>query len=1519
MSLRRSLAAALLLLVPHATGGDEPGRPEEKEQETWNDVTPDWSYASAALKAPVRTNAQRALAIVERINATAADRLTTTDVIDLYRAVPYEMVRQIADTGIEFEGKRCQLSQEHSVALANLRDEMINETYRRLAAALEADLTRLDFGNKASGMKSDVDHTAYWPWDDARFGKLNIRSEFERMWETLWKLPLAECDICVHDGRNAVPDWRGTETVAEFHEKAVRVFQGLAGTPEAYAQEGAWRMQVEGRSLEGSEAVLKKLHDLEVESSKAGLTAEQQKEIAERRRAAEEGNPCTRFAYDAETKKVETSKNASILSELFRGVKGDVLRMYAFDCAVGNYLFHIHHPDKSECPKYVLRSFEEGISLLRAVPKGTALKPARYDKLDEAGRIRLIAELYPERMRDQVRRVLDTALLLRLNHKLPVDKQKPPAEVWRGMTEHLKSRAGAVAVDDETLLRMAKHEYDRASSEVMVWNNQLTAHARAQGWLSPESLPERETAELSKWLGFQRTKLQFSAFYALKQAFAYLPQDQVERIIAEAPEGQRKSLEILRDVVKTELLRNGRITLAPEAEGGLRAWARRVYDSALRGMAQRYDDFWAAAREGYYSDEAITGRVLDSLCESLGWEYRLTYEGLVRDGPTWVKEWNPAAAVRNLLTAGNVLSALQVFQVHQRGGSPDEVVAALLMEALTNLPGVAHFVAFRDALHGNWGGVKFMLTGAALQAMQDYARNRGIGFAAPFGANLLIYYTIAKTGVEILMYEVFEPLAQDDADFMYSGRIGTEEKAPPWDAEEARRLETLRRMLANARKRMAAPSMGYRSPAWEALVRETRELAPEIAALEKRKRAREEFEARAARQKAGLVRAGLKGVRQASFTPILGPHIPLQLLVAEEDDPEGVLVELAVKPLDAAERDRLDTLERQLLGLRRGEGALAPPDRVDRICALLDEIEALRERDRLGERAVRHLARLHADPEAMSAAYRQNLHAFFEKALAAAGENKTAVVEAYVKEWFDREHSQLRSVGQLAEARARVVARMVRDLEASERIFTSFELWDSRRELARMERQEKRRDFLRSLLVERATGEWLERSRPECTPHGLLLLTRSAPPSPPVIEAAAAITGEGEEARLDLRVKVTASPIQWPPPYRVIVAGAGGGASPDPKTKRRLLKVRVLAADDAEVGKAEIPLTVREIERTGPRIFWIAPLQVYGKTGVEPSPAKLTSVPDPGLQCLRIEEVPALQEQVRRSSKPELALPENLPKLVEIFPSLRDGYQRPHWIRLACGGEVRYLYRTGAGTFTPHRTTGWGSAEYLGLKPGASYPIEIAVLTEEGDRISARGVLELPPPKTSREESGTEARKRLEEARREPDPKKRDPALLPALDRYLQYVLYSIATPGCDEYVNLVQERYEVNERVIAMRGGKSISDLRFMNGYVTVERCRTIGTAKALALAQRVFPVAAALAKPGNADHLRRIREMHYSMARLAVTARADSALARTHLERTLELSAEIVRLQPQSSRWDAPKPREEAEIDWPRAFGTP
>lgn len=1521
MCKRFLLLATAVLLSPHVRGEE----PSEKKDE-WRDLTPDWSYASAALKPPVRTDAKRAAEIVEKINATAAEKLTTDDVIALYRAVPYEMVRQIADTGFQYEGKTYQIAQEKSIALANLRDGMINETYKRLAEKLQADLTRLDFGNKLSGMKSDVDHTAYWPWDDARFKETNIRAEFERMWELMWKLPLAECDICVHDGRNAVPDWRGTETVAEFHDKAVRVFKGLAGTPEAYAQEGPWRMQVEGRSLEGSEAVLKKLHDLEVEAQKADLTPEQRQEIAERKRAAEEGNPCTRFAYDAEAKRVEMSKDASILSELFRGVKGDVLRMYAFDCSVGNYLFHMHHPDKAECPKYVLRSFEEGVSILRKVPEGTALKPARYDKLDDAGRTRLIAELYPEKMRDQVRRVLDAALVLRQNHKLPADKQKPPREVWRGMMDYLQKRSGGQVTDEDTLLRMAKLEYNRASTEVMVWNNQVTAHARTQGWLSPDSLPERESVELSKWLGFQRTKLQFSAFYALKQAFAYLPEDQVERIIEEAPEHQRESLRILRDVVRTEIARNGRITLAPEIRENWRDWARRTYDAALKSIAQRYEDFWAAAREGYYTDEAITARVLDSLCETAGYEYRLVYDGMVREGPAWVKEWDPAVGLNNLLSSGNVLSALQVFQVHQRGGSPDEVVAALLVEALSNVPGIAHFIAFRDACNGNWGGAKFLLTGSVLQFAQDYARREGIGWVTPLGANMLVYFGIAKAAVEIVGYEIFEPLTQDEADFMYTGRVGTSEKAPPWGADPARRLETLRRMLADARRKMAAPAMGYKSPEWQTLVKQVRDLVPEIAELERQKGAYEEWQARTARSRAGLIRPGVKGVIEASFTPALGPQIPLVLCVADPTDEEGGVIELGAKPLTAAERDRLDNLERQRLGLQKGEGPLLPPERIDRLCDLSNQIEALRERDRLAARAARYHERFRTDPEARTEALRQNLHPFFEKALIAAAEDKRAVVQKYVREWYDREHMQTRGLGLHEEALRRVVERMIRDLEASERLFTSFELWDSRREMARIERQEKRREFLRNRLMEEATTSWLERSRPECTAHGLLLRMRSAPPAPPVIRTEVAVVGEGEEARMDVRVKVTASPIHWPPPYRVMLIGAGGGASEDPKAKKRLLKVRVLAADDREVGTAEVPLTIHEREPSGPSVLWIGPFQDYGKGGVE----AVSKVPemvrairfDPYLMSIRMGEATYFQEEFRKAGKKELAAPEGLPLLVQKFPSLKEPYRAPHWLRVVCNGEVRYLYRTGIAESTPGRSWGIGNLQYLGLRSGTSYAMEVTALTETGERVQVRGTILARAEKEPVLARLEESRQALEKVLAQPAGLDRDRSLERAFVTYFSRVLLIHGGLPCDEYLKLVEQQYEAHMRLVEQTWKKQQAEgerLRRLGSVIGA--CAAVGNSAALSLAQKMFPLAEALARPGVEADLSLMSTMSYEMARLATTARGDASLARQFLERNYALESELEKIQGDQS-WRkryGPKSHEEAAQDWPKAFGLP
>lgn len=1229
MKIRRARALVLTVCLCRLAVGAGAAEVRDRDEEPYRSP----AKASARLLCdvvayPKRSDAKRAADVVKRISEVAASEIArpgtmrTDVVVQLYKDVPFERVRDLAKRGITVDGRHVQLTQDQSIALAKVRDYMINEVYKEMCLDFGLDFVRLDFGNKASGVKSDVDHTAFTDFLSKQFEGLDIRAEFEKRFRKRWGISQASCDICVHSGLNRVPDWRGAESVAEFDARMLVVLKGLAETPDAYAQEGAYRLQVELGSLSGAEEALRRLKALEVEASRADLSPAERARYEALRREAEEGNPCTEFKHDPKTKSVEVSKSASALRALFMGVRGDVLRMYAADVCLGNYLFHTHYADKGECPKYVLRSFEEGLSLLRSRRPDETLRPLRYEGVSDAQADALIRDLYPDSAgfdqtrRDQVRRVMDVALRLRQNHKRTPDERIPPERVWAEMMKHLQERSARKDIPADELMRMAKLEYDRASTEVLVWNNLLSSRARAQAWLQPNSLPAEEVKVLADGEGVTRgaliEKLQLSSFYALKLMFASLPAQQVEAIIDQAPESQRNDLRVLRDVVRAEVAQFGRINIQAETGKSLSQRLADAVEGLNRTWARTYDDFWIAARNDHYSDEAITGRVLDRLYDCLGYDRRIIYDGLDAMTPRTASEWRPTKALSNLLTAGNALSVVQVLQTYQQT-PPDQrrdaVMAAIFWEGLCNLPGVVHLVAARDALHGHWGGVEFLMSMKVLEYVQTQALEHGVEWAIPVGPNLLIYLIIGKGVVQYVGYEMFEPLKEDAADLLYVGRTGPTTPPPELTVADAQLLEHLEERVADNRENIAKPDTVIGSEEYNKLIEETRDLLSRIRDLKTKQEAWQDYQTRSERWRAGLLRAGFeRPVTAQSFEPLLGEAVPLRFFVGRLDDEPATPIDLTVKPLTPEDVEQLDTLKRKHEGLCQGEGGLKPLERVDHICDLREAIEALVRRQEDGERAKRALKRIRADCELLTRARRQNLvHLLRPRVLAllaAEGEPPPDLlpklsaervaqyeearehaagkaIEQYVRQWFDG-HVALRGVGLQQEAAARVIARMKADYAQSVRLEEQVEAFDTARDMALRAARENRRTFLRHHAASRGMEAFLDRYRRDAANLGLLALAATAPVMKPEIRVQGVVTGEGDDEQLKFSVKVIASHFHYPPPYTVKAEMKAGEQTADGAREGRLL-VEVRCKDTGTiVGTVEHPFTLTGTRKERP-------------------------------------------------------------------------------------------------------------------------------------------------------------------------------------------------------------------------------------------------------------------------------------------------------------------------------------------------
>lgn len=1256
---------------------------------------PAWSFVSSVLRAPEKpdqSRRQELRALLNELSTLSQDQITgakggnprTDLVIRLYKALPFETVRELAAHKITIGGEEFELKNEHSVALAIVRDHMINEVYKMMCERYGMDFIRLDFGNKLSGLKSDVDHTAHAAWKQleaairaqAAEGKVqapvrDIRDAFEQLYHSRWNISQEACDICIHSGKNSIPDWRHAQSVAEFDARMREVLGGLIRTPDAYFQEGAWRMQVEMRSIAGAEAVTRSLHEIETELKDPQLTEERRAELEAKMAKVREGNPCTKFSLGPD-KKAVADKDASILDALFVGVNRDVLRLYAFDSCVGNFLFFLHHADKWNYAKYPLRSFEEGVSLLRdtskdgvvyqfldkfkpkeeARPGGAAqgeapeLKPIVYSTLTPQGRDALIRDLYTEQFgfdeakRQQIRRLLDVTAALRDNHKAPKAEQLTETQLWKPIIDQLRAAGRGEGLDEAKMVEIAKEEYNRASVEMMVWNNELTSQVRTVSWLEPTKSPvlTAHVATIRAEKHFKNvtpqnqaqmvqdttTRLQFSSYYAIKTAFRYMTREQVNRLIESQPEKYRNDLRIVDRVIDTELKVYGRTLLEAERPAEavkplheqMKEAAREVWD----GWGKRHVDFWKAVGENYYSPEAITERTWESIYETLGFERKVTREILKVHSSKWgegvweVKtgplEWNVDRAFGSFINAGNALSALNVMRVYQQGGDRDEVIGALVCEGIYRLPGAIHIVALKDAYHGDWHGVKFLVTSKILDKMKEFAVNRRYGWAAPLSGHALIYFLVAKGAIEMVGYEIFEPLKTDAADLMYLGRIARPAPPSEFTKEDGRRLSYLQGLIEDNREKIL--DLQFNSPEMKKVLDETRKHLASVRELDAKQKAWEDHKKALERYDAGILRAGIKDpVEAGAFDPILHEkNIPLKFYIGRIEGDVGGPVDLAVKALSQTELGRAESLRQIIKGIEGGSQGLPLPDRIKRLLAAREELRELESRQRGAERAARYLEKIRSDPEMRIDALRQNLVFMIKpivdgklKVQGFQGEDVMAgksaeeyqrfshmrdqaavsAVGQYAQRWFDEQHPQTKNLAGLQEALVQVKARMVADYKHSRDAFDQFEDFQFAQKEAFREQQKAEGLFLEMRAAQEALSAFLEKAAEDCLDAGFLVLADGAPKEQKaIVRLSGHLEGEGEEKRLKGRVKVIASAFDYPPPYKVEIRTKGGNKRSD-NNKEVIFFAEVRDANGKMVGTSQdVPASLKKGEEAEP-------------------------------------------------------------------------------------------------------------------------------------------------------------------------------------------------------------------------------------------------------------------------------------------------------------------------------------------------
>ncbi|MCB1282413.1 MAG: hypothetical protein KDB18_12905, partial [Salinibacterium sp.] len=152
------------------------------------------------------------------------------------------------------------ISNEHSIAMAEVREAEIQGLIKQIGTENDWKIARSDSGNTSSGMKSDLDQTFYVfepdldENDQPRFQEDGTKkykrspdldqtfiAEFERRWDAKHQgtgLSRAALDIASIEGKNRFPDPRQVVGTGFWSENR-RAAEALRHTPGAYTYAGA--------------------------------------------------------------------------------------------------------------------------------------------------------------------------------------------------------------------------------------------------------------------------------------------------------------------------------------------------------------------------------------------------------------------------------------------------------------------------------------------------------------------------------------------------------------------------------------------------------------------------------------------------------------------------------------------------------------------------------------------------------------------------------------------------------------------------------------------------------------------------------------------------------------------------------------------------------------------------------------------------------------------------------------------------------------------------------------------------------------------------------------------------------------------------------------------------------------------------------------------------------------------------------------------------------------------------------
>jgi hypothetical protein len=652
-------------------------------------------------------------------------------------------VKKLVDMGQS--NPRMSISADDSTTMARTRQSMNMTILRRLAKITGGAVEVTNFG-KEDGIRSDLDQTMYAVKGKRSYTATELTEKYGDLFEAEYHRPMSRMDMEMFNGDAYIPDWkRNDQSLDQFKADYEMRQPMLDAVPEAYAEPGAFRAQVERMAHEKGRVLIVRYDGVDDNGDDIF--------VEDTGSAAEMATRYKDMTVDIPYRNAVSATWGHM--KKFRGTEDFVDRMKYFNRVMGDGI----NTCSENWQSIYLNDLQE------ARRKGG---PEFDDYIRQ-----MVADAYPDVSRDTQ---ASYAKVISLSANIELDKMEgktqSQAAYLVGEIHGIKRQAEARGeiIDDDEALHRARQSLHTHQDAIMRRSLIATARHKIQFDLAPDG--ERLGNMLDKYGPEQLRKLEYDSFHQLQRIFEAVDDDAaIRHIIAEAPEHLRPVLEqmnesakIVRRQQEDELkLRDSdeaqaKQTGPQEADPVARAKSemeqkRDAVAAYVAQLKQQYDDFSEDLYAGKYSDEQISQRVRSRVLDALGFEERAVFDDMREK---FERQFSGSKLLSNLVDLGNVDAVLNVLKVYQRTGDWQQVAQTAVWEVVSNIPYVAKLARLKQIFNdGDYEGLAWMC----------------IAWQMPAAGQVKMVFDIAKGTVEVFYYHLMQPLADDRFSQVYRGYI----------------------------------------------------------------------------------------------------------------------------------------------------------------------------------------------------------------------------------------------------------------------------------------------------------------------------------------------------------------------------------------------------------------------------------------------------------------------------------------------------------------------------------------------------------------------------------------------------------------------------------------------------------------------------------------------------------------------------------------------------------------------------